>query len=94
MSSILTVIATWYTKRRLKKYMISKLKQWALRKVKASFGSTTMAVAAATVSVGVWIQQNPDLISALVPENYEGVSIAALGLIVAIARMRTVDKGK
>lgn len=88
----MTKLLAWFIKRELRKIMIKKLKELAARKIKASFGSTTMAVAAAVVGVGVWLQENPDVLRVLVPENYEGVGVAAIGLLVAIARLRSLGK--
>lgn len=66
--------------------------KWLKRKLKASVGSATMGVASLIVAIGVWAQAKPEMVAALVPDNWEGVTLAALGLVVAIARMRTVDK--
>ena len=74
----------WLARRLLVKFL--------KRKLKASLGSATMGVASLIVAIGVWAQAHPDMLNTFVPDKWEGVVLAGLGLVVAIARMRTVDK--
>lgn len=57
--------------------------------------SATIGVAGTITTVGVAMQASPEveaLVKAFVPDNYEGMVIAALGLVVAVARFRTLGK--
>ena len=68
--------------------MFKRLKE----KLKASTTSATMGVAGGLVALGVILNEHPEVIKALVPEHYQGISIAILGVVVALARMRTLGK--
>lgn len=73
--------------------MLNQIKSFLKRKTKASVKSATMGVAGGLVGVGLWVQSNPEVLRALVPDNYEGVAIALVGLVVAVARLRTAGNG-
>ena len=69
------------------------------KRLREKFGlglsSATIGVAGATVALGTAMQASPavdNLVRALVPDNYEGMAIALLGLIVAVARFRSLGK--
>jgi len=68
------------------------VKDFIVNKAKAAVKSTTVGFAGALVGIGVWAQANPEVLAALVPEGYEGVTLAAVGLVVALFRMRTAGK--
>lgn len=72
--------------------MFKKLKN----KLKASTKSTTMGISVGLVAIGgvLSTEQGLTLIRTIVPEGYEGLAVAIAGVIVALARMRTVDKVK
>lgn len=71
---------------------MKKIKQFLARKALGSLGSATMGVAAAIVAVGAWVQMHPDVLSTLVSERYRGLALALVGVVVALARLRTVGK--
>ena len=54
-------------------------------------GSATLQVAGGMVGLGVLIQQYPDIIN-IVPENYRPLVLSLFGVVVAIARLRTLGK--
>jgi len=87
----LSAVVVWIIKRRIKVALFKKLKE----KLGAGAGSATVGVAGAIVAVGVGMQTVPavdNIVRALTPDSYEGMVVAALGLIVAIARFRTLGK--
>ena len=88
---MISALVAWFIKRRIKMALFKRLRE----KLGAGAGSATVGVACAIVAVGVGMQASPaveNLVKALTPDNYEGMVVAALGLIVAIARFRTLGK--
>ena len=71
--------------------MLKRLKAFFARKAKGAVRSSTMGVAGLTIVAGGWIAAHPDLISTLAPK-YQGVILAVVGLLTAIARLRTAGK--
>jgi len=69
----------------------TEVKQWIVKKAAGAVRSSTIGVAALIVTVGGWVQLNPEFLS-FIPEQFQGVAIAAVGLVVAVARLRTAGK--
>jgi hypothetical protein len=85
-------LVAWLIKRRIKKFMLKKLKE---RLAGTALSSATIGVAAAIISFGTAYQTSDQvkaITNAIIPDSLEGVFIAALGLAVAIARARTLGK--
>jgi hypothetical protein len=76
----------------LEKVIMDALKKFLVAKAKGSLKSTTMGVAGLIIAAGAWIQANPEILNDLIAERYAGVAISVVGLVVAIARMRTAGK--
>lgn len=72
------------------KIVWSKVKAAIRRKAVASVTSATMGSAAAIVAAGVWVQNNPSSLALL--GDWQGVGLAVVGLVVAVARMRTLGR--
>ena len=64
------------------------VKEFIKRKAAGALKSSTVGVAGLIVSLGVWITANPAIFE-MVPESLRGVALAVVGLLVAIARLRT-----
>lgn len=63
------------------------------RKLKASFKSATMGVAVVFVlPLASWVQTHPDLVMKIIGQGWGGIAVAVGGVIVAIARMRSLGK--
>jgi len=70
----------------------AEVKEFIARKAKGAIKSSTVGVAGLIVTAGIWMQANPEIIGAVVPDGFEGVTLAVVGLFVAIARLRTAGK--
>jgi hypothetical protein len=61
-------------------------------KVSSGATSATIGVAGIIVALGVFLQTRPEIIQAIVPDNYEGLTLSLVGVLVALARLRTLGK--
>lgn len=96
---MLVLLIKAFAIKRLKKFMfkkiVNKIKEKAAVKAASSLGSATMAVASSVTVAGLFIQFSPelqDLVTDLVPDKYDGLAVALLGVVVALARLRTLGK--
>lgn len=74
----------------LLKRMVKKI---MLKKLRSALGSTTIGVAGATVLTGLLVQYSDQvgtILVSLVPMQYGGLVLSLLGVVVAIARLRTL----
>jgi hypothetical protein len=74
------------------KVIVEALKKFLVAKAAGSLKSTTMGVAGLIITAGAWVQANPEILDDLISERYVGVAVSAVGLVVAIARLRTAGK--
>ena len=83
-----------FIRKRLEKRMLQKLKELIL--VKLGLGtSATMGVAAMIMAFGVAYQTNPEtqaFVNSMIPDSYEGLFVSLIGVVVAVARFRTLSK--
>ena len=66
------------------------MKEWLKSKALGAVGSATMGVAGLIIAVGAWVQAHPEFLAAVVPAQYQGVALALVGVVVAVARLRSL----
>lgn len=82
---MLIIILKWVIKR----LMFKKLKE----KLKVPSATVAVGGTIAATGMGIFLLPGMDkIITDLVPDRYDGLAVAVLGLIVAVARLRTLGK--
>jgi ABC-type Fe3+ transport system permease subunit len=70
-----------------------KVKKMILSKLRSSAKSATIGVSSLAVVSGLVVQYSDQLgpfLASLVPEQYGGLTLAVFGVVVALARLRTL----